>query len=521
MSLPPLIRALLKPDPYDHSTESIHYRETHISWIILTGPFAYKIKKPVDFGFLDFSTLEKRRFYCHEELRLNRRLAPQLYLEVVKITGRPEAPRMGGPGPILEYAVKMRQFDEANLLAELAEHGRLSEAHILPLAHRIARFHRQAERAGADDPYGEPEVIQAAALENFRQIDTRRLGESVQAIVAELEAWTRESFVRLKPFMTQRKHGGWIRECHGDLHLGNIVLWQGQPLPFDCIEFNPALRWIDVISEIAFTVMDLAARGYCPLGFRFLNEYLSDTGDYPGVKLLRYYLVYRAMVRAKIAWLSAAQQEQPGEQISTCQRYLDLAREFSRPQRPVLYITYGFSGSGKSYACRRLAAHLPALHLRSDVERKRLAGLAAGAVTQSGLGKGIYSADFTERTYGKLLEDARTILDAGFGVIVDATFLRRKYRDRFRQLADDLRVPFRILDFRAEETVLRQRIAARQQQRRDPSEADLTVLEYQLRHHDPLDESERAVTVTFDTSHGFELQSALSRLQDLKSWGSS
>jgi len=522
VNLPPLIRALLRPEIYDHPCESIRLRETHISWIVLTGPYAYKIKKPVDFGFLDFSTLEKRRFYCQEELRLNRRLAPQLYLQVVAITGSPEAPRLHGSGPVVEYAVKMRQFDENDLLAALAEHGRLSEDHLLPLAHRIARFHRQAAQAGVDEPYGEPTVIQQAALENFAQIDTARLDRSLRTIVAELEAWTRDSFARLEPVMIERKRGGWIRECHGDLHLGNIVWWQGQPLPFDCIEFNPALRWIDVVSEIAFTVMDLAAWDHRPLGFRFLNEYLSDTGDYPGVRLLRYYLVYRAMVRAKIAWLSAAQQEGSEASLERLRRYLHLARDLSRPQRPALYITHGFSGSGKSYACRRLAAHLPALHLRSDVERKRLAGLPAEAVTRSRPAGGIYGADFTERTYDRLLEEARIIVTAGFAVIVDATFLSRRFRDRFRRLASELNVPFRILDFQADEPILRRRITARQRHRRDPSEADLRVLEYQHQHHDPLDEQERRLTVTFDTSRGFELETALPRLlQGLNSRGSS
>lgn len=522
MNLPPLIRALLRPEIYDHPCESIRLRETHISWIVLTGPYAYKIKKPVDFGFLDFSTLEKRRFYCQEELRLNRRLAPQLYLQVVAITGSPEAPRLHGSGPVVEYAVKMRQFDENDLLAALAEHGRLSEDHLLPLAHRIARFHRQAAQAGADQPYGEPTVIQQAALENFAQIDTARLDRSLRTIIAELEAWTRDSFARLQPVMIERKRGGWIRECHGDLHLGNIVWWQGQPLPFDCIEFNPALRWIDVISEIAFTVMDLAAWDCRPLGFRFLNEYLSDTGDYPGVRLLRYYLVYRAMVRAKIAWLSATQREGSEALQQRFRRYLHLARDLSRPQRPALYITHGFSGSGKSYACRRLAAHLPALHLRSDVERKRLAGLPAEAVTRSRPAGGIYGVDFTERTYDRLLEEARIIVTAGFAVIVDATFLNRRFRDRFRRLASELSVPFRILDFQADEPILRRRITARQRHRRDPSEADLRVLEYQHRHHDPLDEQERRLTVTFDTSRGFELETALPRLlQGLNSRGSS
>jgi aminoglycoside phosphotransferase family enzyme/predicted kinase len=493
MSFPPLIRALLDPSVYDHPTWSICCRETHISWIILTGLYAYKLKKPVDLGFLDFSTLDKRRFYCQEELRLNRRLAPQLYLEVVAITGTPTSPSLKGEGPILEYAVKMRQFRQEDLLAERAARGELEEAHLSSLAELIARFHQSAAQARPQDPYGDPDLIHAAARQNFAQI------ERDLTVLNALQAWSESEFEKRREDMAERKRQGYIRECHGDLHLGNIVLWQGQPLPFDCIEFNPALRWIDLCSEIAFTVMDLCARGFKALGFGFLNDYLSLTGDYASVKLFSYYLVYRAMVRAKIAHLSWRQHpELPS--LEDFERYLKLAGDFSRPRPVFLCITHGFSGSGKSFISRRLAAQLGALHLRSDVERKRLAGLAAVAPSKSSLGGGIYRQDFTQRTYQKLLENAYTILTSGYPAIVDATFLTQAWRLKFKDLAQSLKLPFLILNFSAPEEVLRQRILKRRQERRDPSEADLKVLEYQLCHHEPLDSSEQALTLTLDTT---------------------
>lgn len=511
MTLPPLIQALLKPEVYDHPTATIHCRQTHISWLILTGPYAYKIKKPVDFGFLDFSTLEKRNFYCHEELRLNRRLAPEIYLQVVRLTGESRSPRIDGPGQILEYAVKMIQFEEQDILAELAARDRLTEAQLENLAKLIADFHQRIDRAEAQSPYGEPEQIQEAALHNFSQIDPELLDKESRATLDQLHQWTLQTFQPLQSSLAARKAGGAIRECHGDLHLGNIVLWQGRPLPFDCIEFNPFLRWIDVISETAFTVMDLCARGLSPLGYSFINQYLSLTGDYPGVKLLRYYLVYRAMVRAKIAYLTWRQTE-ASEIPEDLHRYLHLARDFTKPSAPTLWICHGFSGSGKSYASRQLAAHLGAIHLRSDIERKRLAGLPATADSKAGLEEGLYKPDFTRRTYLKLREDADTILAAGFPVIVDATFLDQTMRRLFADLATERRVVFRILDFKAPEALLRQRIASRQQQRKDPSEADLQVLEYQLAHHIPLSPQEQAVAITFDTGRGFELPEALSAL---------
>ncbi len=512
MSLPPLIQALLSPDLWDHPTEGIRLLETHISWVILTGPFAYKIKKPVDFGFLDFSTLEKRQFYCHEELRLNRRLAPEIYLEVVAFTGATTKPRLRGPGPILDYAVKMRQFDQADLLAEYAMRNKLAEGHIVELARLIAQFHENTQRAGPDTSYGEPQVIQKAARENFDHIDSARLADHKLGIdLQALKGWTIQVYRNLAPLMTERRQKGFVRDCHGDLHLGNIVIWHDRPVPFDCIEFNPMLRWIDVISEIAFTVMDLAARGHRPFGFRFLNEYLSISGDYPGTRLLRYYLVYRAMVRAKITYLSFLQ-NQSVNQLQGLEQYLQLAHVFSSPRPPMLLITHGFSGSGKSHACHQLASRLDALHLRSDVERKRLAGLSRDARSRFGLGEDLYSESFTRRTYQRLLDLARKILQAEFTVIVDATFLRSKDRELFRNLAKSLEVTFRILDFRAEETVLRQRIENRMQQSQDPSDADLEVLDHQLRHHDPLTPEEQPLVISLDTSQGFELEKALTGL---------
>ena len=512
---PPLIQSLLRPETWNHPTSEICLLETHISWIILTGPFAYKIKKPVDFGFLDFTTLEKRRFYCREELRLNRRLAEELYMDVVTFRGDDSHPTLGGNGPIVEYAVKMRQFDQSELLAEYARQDRLKEDHVVQLAHLIGHFHVMTDRATPESPYGEPEQIEKACLENFSHIDAGLRGHGKLSEKTQwLKDWTIRTYEQLRSLMAKRKQEGYVRECHGDLHLGNIVMWRGHPTPFDCIEFNPMLRWIDVISEIAFTVMDLTARGQRPLAFRFLNEYLTMTGDYPGLKLLRYYLVYRAMVRAKIAYLSD-QQNRGNQSHRDLEHYLALALGFSQPALPMLLITHGFSGSGKSYASRRLAAHLDALHLRSDVERKRLAGLSPQAPSKSGLGKDIYNREFTQCTYQKLRELARDILQAEFSVIVDATFLNQQERRQFRQLAESMGVAFRILDFGAEAAVLRQRIEKRLQESQDPSEADLMVLAYQLSHHDPLSPEEQAMSIHFDTSQGFDLEQALSELGNI------
>jgi aminoglycoside phosphotransferase family enzyme/predicted kinase len=503
-SYPTLIAALREPAAYGHPVEAVRLIETHISWVLLTGTYAYKIKKPVDFGFLDFSTLEKRRFFCEEELRLNRRFAPELYLAVLPITGEPAHPTMDGTGKPLEYAVKMKQFDDADSGDRLATDGRLRPEHIDSLAETLATFHDQAARANPEDQHGLPEAVQKAAEENFSQIRAAPAAGQERTPLDELHAWTRAEYQRLQQHLWARKQTGFIRECHGDLHLGNLVLIGERLVPFDCIEFSESLRWVDVISEMAFIVMDLEVGGHRPLAFRLLNRYLEITGDYAGLDLLDYYRVYRALVRAKIASLTRAQSGRDSERDALARRYRSYVRyaeETSRSRRPRLVITHGFSGSGKSYLAARLAETLPAIRLRSDIERKRLADLAGGAATGSTLGGGIYTQDMTRLTYDHLLETARNLLAAGFSVIVDATFLDRARRRAQRLIAEELGAGFAILSTHAPVDVLRQRVETRRAMGTDPSEANLDVLDWQMAHHEPLDEAERASALLVDTRH--------------------
>ena len=280
--------------------------ETHISWVLLTGRDAYKIKKAVNLGFLDFSTLQARQFYCGEELRLNRRLAPELYLDVIAISGSAEQPVLGG-NPAIEYAVHMRRFAEAGMMDRMLARGLVTPAHIDKLAAVIASFHKTLSPAAVDSPYGASAEIAKAAEQNFAALPQLLGAPDDLAMLETVRAASASELAACEPLFRQRVAAGWVRECHGDLHLGNIVLLNDVPTPFDCIEFSPALRWIDVISEIGFTVMDLLRRGQPQLAWRLLNAYLEITGDFSGVGVLRFYLGYRAMVRAKIAAIRAGQ----------------------------------------------------------------------------------------------------------------------------------------------------------------------------------------------------------------------
>ncbi len=495
-----LIEGLLRPKAFPHPADDMEHLQTHISHVILAGDYAYKIKKPLDLGFLDFSTLERRRFCCDEELRLNRRLAPDLYLQVVPITGTPEEPKFGGEGVPLEYAVKMRRFPQSALLS----HQQPSPEIIDRIARKAAEFHADIPSAGAESAFGTPQAVFFPMQQNFDQIRGLVDDPGELARLGRLEQWTRDTYARLEPLLARRKLEGHIRECHGDMHLGNIALIDGEIAIFDGIEFNPDLRWIDTLSEVAFFVMDLEQAGRDRLAWRFLDGYLTVSGDYEGLLLLDFYKVYRALVRAKVTAIRLAQGDLPAEEreavMNEYSRYSTLAERYTQPRRKALIITCGVSGSGKSHLTGSLLEELPAIRVRSDVERKRLFDLPADADSRSALKAGIYTPEASRATYDRLRELSGLILDAGDTAIVDATFLRRAHRDPFRALAEDKGVPFVILDFEAGEETLRSRIRHRMSEARDPSEADLDVLASQLAEREPVAEDESGHICRTDTT---------------------
>ena len=498
-----LITALQQPQAYNHPVTEIRLLETHISWIILTGDYAYKIKKPVDLGFLNFSTLKLRKHYCEQELQLNQRLAPEIYLEVVSLTGTAEQPQINGSGETFEYAVKMRQFDPEQQLDILLQQDKLSRDHIDQLADTVASFHQQIEIAAKDNPFGTPEAVWYPLQENFDQIRPRLEDKTELARLEHLQQWSKQHFEQLKQVITTRKQNGFIRNCHGDMHLANITLINNKVTVFDCIEFNDNFRWIDVISEIAFTTMDLIDRQHPDLAARLLDRYLQRTGDYAGLALLQFYQVYRALVRAKVAIIRHSQPDlSKAEQQQSLQQYKDysqLAESFTQLKPATLYIAHGVSGSGKTTLSQPLMERFGMIRLRSDVERKRLFDLAAEAKSKSATDQGIYSQSASRQTYQRLIELSRHTIQAGYSSIVDATFLKREQRQLFHDLAQELGVPFVILHFHADETLLRQWIIERQAAGKDASEATIEVLEHQLKTEQPLTKNEADRIIEIDS----------------------
>lgn len=482
-SVPPLLHALLDPRRYPGTVQRVDLVQTAISWILLAGEYAYKIKKPLKLPFLDFSTLTLRHQYCVEELRLNRRFAPDIYLNVVGIFDTPDGPGWSGQGLPIEYAVKMRRFDEAGRLDHVCARGDLLPAHLSDLADNLFALHEKAAVAPKTSNFGDAHRFMALARDNFRDLLQSHTQTDHQARLNALQTWTEAQFTQVAALMSARRKAGWVRECHGDLHLANMVLIDQRVRLFDCIEFNEDLRWIDVANEMAFTYMDLVEHQQPGLATWFVNEVLSRNGDYEAVRLLRFYAVYKAMVRAKVAT----------EEDQTL-AYLALAERLTTTPQQRLVITHGLSGCGKTHASSALLqndALACTVRLRSDVERKRLFGLALTDHHASVPGAGLYSANASAQTYARLRTLAEMLLAAGGTVIVDAAFLKRSERDAFHALARQCGAEFEILAPQATPEELAKRILSRSAGGSDPSDATVEVLAQQMRTLEPLGDDER------------------------------
>ncbi|MBC7861156.1 MAG: AAA family ATPase, partial [Burkholderiaceae bacterium] len=461
--------------------------ETHISTVLVAPPDAYKFKKPLRFDFLDFSTLEARRFYCEEEVRLNRRLAPQLYLGVAAIGGGARQPVIDQTGEQadapLEYAVAMRAFSQQALWSERIARRLLGADEIDDLARLLARFHGAAPRAPLESAWGGIDVLRKTGDDNLVLLDALARDDDEKHEIAVLRHWQDARRRALATRFGQRKADGFVRECHGDLHSANILTQGGEVAAFDCIEFNESLRWIDVINDLAFICMDLEFHGLHALAARLRNGYLEEGGDYEGAALLRYYQTELALVRWKINWLRARSQD-AGPEAPACEalaaRYRAYALQTMRPGRAALVITHGLSGSGKSTLARILVELCGAVRIRSDVERKRLYGAAPDGTGAAPPANELYGAQASAATYARLRALAAQLLQAGLPVIVDATFLQRARRHDFAALADALGVPFFILDIRAGADTLRARLIERARRGNDASDAGVEVLERQL-----------------------------------------
>jgi aminoglycoside phosphotransferase family enzyme/predicted kinase len=497
-----LPEALLSPQAWGHDASQVELVETHISWVFLVGQLAYKVKKPVRLEFLDFSTAELRQHFCQEELRINRHFAPGLYLGLSRIVRTTEGLAVDRPGETVEYAVRMHRFDREQELDRLLGLDSVDAALLRRFGRKLAEQHAAAPVAGPGLDWASPKRNLRACRENFstlRQLDRAEVLERVD----QLETWTAQAFRRLRKLLRERLLAGRFRECHGDLHCANVVRHDDELWAFDALEFDPGLRWIDVASDLAFLSMDLRARGHAGLSSALLDGWLEGCGDFGALETLRFYEVYRACVRAKVAAIRLRQEPRnPAPLERELETYLAAAELATRPSQPLLVATTGLSGSGKSWLANRLLAPLDAVRVRSDVERKRLAGLSPGAAG----GAGLYTPAMTRLTYSRLAELAPLALRGGYSVIVDAACLLAEERNALRRVAASAGVPFRLLWVTADAPLLRSRIDDRAAAANDPSEATVAVLERQRQFAQAPSTAELEDTVRVDTTAAVDVR---------------
>lgn len=502
-ALPALIQQMCQPGFYPHPVvEPIRLMQTHVSYVLLTGDYAYKVKKPVNFGFLDYSTLEQRRHFCDEELRLNQRTAAALYLEVVAIGQDGETYHLGAD-PAVEYAVKMVQFPQDTLLSALYGRGELTEELIRTLAETVAQFHQAAESNDHIRTYGTVAQIRQAFDENYEQTQGYVGGPQTQAQLEETQAATDRIFATQGDLFQRRVEQNWIRACHGDLHLNNLCYWQNQLYLFDCIEFNEPFRYVDVMYDVGFVVMDLLAKDCRPLATAFLNHYVEQTGDWEGLQLLPLYISRQAYVRAKVTSFllndPTIDEATKAQASQTAAHYYRLAWDVVQPQTGRLYLMAGLSGSGKSTTAREIARQTGAIHLRSDAVRKHLAGVP---LQQRG-DQSLYSPEMTQKTYDRLMDLGLTLAKAGFTVILDAKYDRVALRQPALDQAQQAGFPIHILHCDAPQAVLEQRV---QQRSGDIADATVAVLQQQMM--EPFTETEQPWVKTLDTTGDVSAQIA-------------
>lgn len=495
-ALPALIQQMQQPGFYPHPvTEPIELIQTHVSYVLLTGDYVYKLKKPVNFGFLDFSTLEKRQTFCQEELRLNQRGAAELYVEMLPLTQTGEMFQLGGDGTVVEFCVKMHQFPQSALFTELFDRGELTEGLLQRLAKTLAAFHAKAEINDEIRSYGLVENIKLSIDENYEQTEKYIGIAQTQAQFDQTQQYTDRLFSERADLFNQRIADDWVRECHGDVHLRNIALWKDEILLFDCIEFNKPFRFVDVMFDTAYIVMDLDVRDRPDLSNAFLNAYVEQTGDWDGLQILPFYISRQSYVRAKVTSFLLDDPSVPEavkrEAAETAGRYYRLAWEYTQPQQGKLILMAGLSGSGKSTVARELARKEGAIQIRSDAVRKHLAGMALDAQG----GDDLYTPEMSDRTYSRLLELGISLATQGYTVILDAKYDRRSHRQAAIDQAAAHQIPLQILYCTAPLEVLQSRI---QQRQHDISDATAAIVAAQTM--EAFSPEEAALVTTIDTT---------------------
>jgi aminoglycoside phosphotransferase family enzyme/predicted kinase len=503
--LPALVQGLLKPQAYPEATGRIELVQTQMSFVLLTDNYVYKVKKPVNLGFLDYTTLEKRRFFCQREVELNQRLCPEVYLGVVPITQEGRKILIQGKGEAIEYAVKMRRLPQQAMMDRLLAGDKVTPGMITRVAQKLAAFHKRAETSASISAFGEIKAIRKNTDENFTQTK-KYIGNTIsREKYQRIKAYT-DGFMKKNATLFQKRIAeGRIRDCHGDLHAAHVCFTDGICI-YDCIEFNDRFRYSDVAAEVAFLAMDLDHYGRADLARRFVSAYIDESKDKGLAKLLNFYKCYRAYVRGKVEsfklddpYIAPAEKKQILEVASS---YFDLADSYIR-SKPVLFITAGMVGTGKTFLAQALAKRLGLVVISSDVTRKQLAGIPVTEHRFEEFDRGIYSPEFSKKTYGKMFTEARHILSGGGSVILDASFIRAEERLKAKKLAEESGADFFIVECRLDEKTIKQRLAQRLEEG-STSDGRWEIYPSQKRAFEPVAEAPATNRAIIDTAQPVE-----------------
>ncbi len=509
MTGPDLLESMMNPDFYPHKPSCIELIQTHISNVFIAGDFVYKVKKPVNFGFLDFITLEKRKFYCEEELRLNKRLAPSIYIEVKPISfDSKNNIILGSSENIIDYAVVMKKLPLDRMLKILLINGEADKKIMDAIAQKIASFHQVAETGGRIDEMGGIATIRHNHDENFEQTK-KYINITIPLYQFNfIKDFVNKFLTEKKDLFKKRVANHKIRDCHGDLHLEHICI-ADEIIIFDCIEFNERFRFSDVAAEVAFLTMDLDYNGYPRQAESFVKSYLKYSGDNDMLILLNFYRCYYAYVRGKVTSFRLDQKDLPDDERSqiekTAERYFDLAYTYAANlEKPVLILTAGLMGCGKSYQARQLAARLNAKTIRTDVLRKEMLNINPTDRHHENFAQGIYSDDISRMTYNKAYELAESEIKSGKAVIIDASFKRRSERQKAVQLAQRLDIPFYIIECTCTDEVVKMRLEKRVKEKDNASDGRWEIYALQKNDFDEINEISADHYFTIDTSENPE-----------------
>lgn len=497
--LPPLVQALLSPRAYPETPVQIKLVQTQMSFVFLTDNFVYKVKKPVNLGYLDYTTLEKRHFYCQREVELNRRLCPDAYLGVVPINQDKENIVIGSQGKTIEYAVKMRRLPQEKMMAALLEQNQLSMEMVAVVVGKLAEFHRRAETNDTISQFGGLDAITQNTEENFNQTE-KYIGQVISAPkYQQIRDYTKNFIRRNTALFQERVKEGRIRDCHGDLHAAHICFSDGICI-YDCIEFNDRFRYGDVASEVAFLAMDLDHYGRADLSRSLVKTYVARSRDKELLRLLNFYKCYRAYLRGKVACfqLDDPYIKEKKQIRETALSYFDLAHAYLKP-KPALFIAVGLVGTGKTVLAQALAKRLALVAIHSDVTRKRLASIPLNEHRFEEFDRGLYSPQFSRLTYDTMLSEARQALTEGSSVIIDASFVKKEYRRKAKQLAEEMKAEFFIIECTVTEETVRERLAERLK-RGTVSDGRWEIFARQKRQFEAVTEVSQANYVIIDTS---------------------